>query len=361
MTTVVQLLGALDPGGAEMRALETMRSRQRPSERHIFVTLSGRKGSLAPAFEALGCQVVTRRLSASFPLWFGAFLRRTAATHVHSHVQLASGYLLVVAWLCGVRRRIAHIHTIADGRPDSASRAVYRAIGRLLLRLVATDVVAVSMSAAEPLQHGLFRLTEVKVVYSHFDASRFTPRSDTPAGGARLVSIGRLDEGKNPERAIEVVDRLRRRVAPDVPVSLSLVGRGTEEVRRRLCGRIRALGLEGTVRLCGESADIPGVLAEHDVLLSTTRREGLPGALIEATAAGIPAVVSAIPPNDEVARWLASVVTVPLDADDDVWCDVIIDTLAARADRFGPRAVRDGFDASPFAVVDDLKLDELWG
>ena len=100
MSTVVHLFGSMDVGGAETRLLEEL-ARRPGRETHVCVTLSGRPGSLAPRFAELGVEVVPRRLSPTWPAWFVGFLRERGATHVHSHVQLASGYLLTPAWLAG--------------------------------------------------------------------------------------------------------------------------------------------------------------------------------------------------------------------------------------------------------------------
>ena len=144
MSVVVHLFGSMDRGGAEMRALELVRQRLRPGEHHVFMALSGRKGALDEEFRSLNSEVMARRLSPTFPLWFIAELRRRRPTHLHSHVHLASGYLLLLGWLARVPRRIAHFHSIGDGRASNAARRAYRTIGLVLVHLFATDVVAVS-------------------------------------------------------------------------------------------------------------------------------------------------------------------------------------------------------------------------
>jgi glycosyltransferase involved in cell wall biosynthesis len=352
VSTVVHLFGVMDDGGAEIRLLEELGHR-RGRETHVCVALTGRVGSLTRQFEAIGVEVVPRRLSPTWPLWFVRFLRAHRATHVHSHVQLASGYLLAPAWVAGVPRRIAHLHSRHDGRSSTGWRVAYRAVGRLLLRLVATDVIAVS----ETVRADVFPRAEV--VYDRVDGDRFAlappgPRPDGP----RLIVVGRLDVEKNPVQAVEVLAAVRARRPT---ARLCLVGRDPEPDRSAVLDRAEALHVADAVEVLGSRSDVPELLAGSDLLVSTSRREGLPGAVIEATAAGLPAVVSSIGPCEEVGLHLPGVVTIPLDADPEIWADVLEDVLDQRADRFTPSRVRAAFDVSPFARTDGpSRLDELW-
>lgn len=360
MTTVVHLLGSLDPGGAETRTLELLRRRDLTDEQHIFITLSGRRGALAPKFEAIGCKVEPRRLSPTFGPWFIEYLRSVSATHVHSHVHLASGYFLALAWIAGTQRRIAHIRTSADGRPGGLLRSAKRLVGRGLLVACATDVVAVSHAAAHATLGSAFSGRRVRVIYGQIDSSRFPPVRYQPHPQVRLIMVGRLDSGKNPERAIALVARLRARLGSDTDVTLNLVGRCADYDRLGLGALALRLGVADKVHFVGESHEVPRLLVEHDLLISTTTREGLSGVVIEASAAGIPAIVSAIPPNEEVALVLDGVIPIPLAATDDVWCDVIIDVLDQRGDRFHPDRLRAEFEQSPFTLRNTPEIDSLW-
>lgn len=356
----MHLIGSLDPGGAEWRMLEILTCRDLTDERHVFVTLSGRKGSLAPLFEALGCEVIPRPLSISFPLWFRALLKQREPTHVHSHVQLASGFFLAIAWSCRVGHRIAHFHSTADGRPDTLLRGAYRMLGRALVRTFATDVISVSFAVAEAHRWSSVEGSKFRVSYLQLDPKRFPVQRRPRQHSARMIAVGRLDSDKNPERAVAIASRLTRRVEGAAVVTLTIVGRSTNEEAERLAAQIAGCKMQHLIHLVGESEDIPALLSDHDLLISTSRREGLPGAIVEAAAAGLPAVVSAIPPNEEVARWLKAVVAIPLDADDDAWCDVIMDVLAAGDGRFDPTTIRSNFVASPFAFGSQPRRDELW-
>ena len=361
MRTIVHVFGTMNRGGAEMRTLELLRKRRRSDEHHLFVALSGLSGTLDEDFRTLNCEVIPRRLSPGFPLWFIRLLRQRGATHVHSHVHVASGYLLLLAWVARVPRRIAHFHSMGDGRPSRARRLIYRRIGRALVRLVATDVVAVSGAVLRVvIGSSAASSPRFSVLHDQVDGGRFTIRSADGFEPLRLGIIGRLDADKNPERCLEVVAALRRR-APGKPLTAWFAGNASASELAHLHDRVDDLGLVEIVEFLGVRDDVPALLERTHVLLSTTRREGLPGAIIEAAAAGVPAVVSAIAPNEEASRFLPGVVTVPLEATDDEWCAVIEDVLARGSDRFAGPTVRAAFDRSPFALTDDnTQVDALW-
>jgi glycosyltransferase involved in cell wall biosynthesis len=75
-----------------------------------------------------------------------------------------------------------------------------------------------------------------------------------------------------------------------------IVGEGPE--RAALEQQVKALGLEENVIFAGARSDLAGVYASLDVFLMTSLNEGMPLALLEAMAAGVPVVatrVGAIP------------------------------------------------------------------
>ena len=68
----------------------------------------------------------------------------------------------------------------------------------------------------------------------------------------------------------------------------------------RLLEAIDRLGLAEAVELLGQWPDVPGLLQAADVFAFPSIYEGMPGALIEAMALGVPVVASDIPPVREV-------------------------------------------------------------
>jgi glycosyltransferase involved in cell wall biosynthesis len=110
-----------------------------------------------------------------------------------------------------------------------------------------------------------------------------------PPATPTVLYVGRLAPEKDLGTWLEVAAR----VAKEVPEAVfEVVGDGPEEGEIR--ARARALGLEGKLRMRGfrPSADLAAHYRAATVLLLTSRHEGFGRALLEAAAAGTPAVAT---------------------------------------------------------------------
>jgi glycosyltransferase involved in cell wall biosynthesis len=113
--------------------------------------------------------------------------------------------------------------------------------------------------------------------------------------------------------------------------------------------------------ILGERTDVPRLLQAADIELFPSLWEGLPGAVLEACAAGVPVLGSDIPGMREIARHLASVRLLSLAALNEEWASAALELL-----REYPRATRSrttsAFAESPFvlsrAVAQNLALIE---
>jgi glycosyltransferase involved in cell wall biosynthesis len=106
-----------------------------------------------------------------------------------------------------------------------------------------------------------------------------------------VTHVGRLHRQKRVDRALQAMAWIRGRGLAD-DVRLVLVGDGPEEAALR--GLAQSLGLESTVLFVGRVAarQIREYYSAADIsVITTSRREGLPMALLEALACGLPCVV----------------------------------------------------------------------
>jgi glycosyltransferase involved in cell wall biosynthesis len=190
----------------------------------------------------------------------------------------------------------------ADGevvsRPTAGERLfawvrapLHASLGRWTARL-ADAVVALSAAAAGELGRD-YGARVAAVIPNGVPLPPTAPaRRDAPdAGGGVVLFLGRLRTRKAVAVLLVALARVRRQ-APGA--RLVVVGDG--EQRRALEAQVRALGLADAVELAGAlgRAEAQHWLARADVLCLPSTYEGFPMVILEAMAAGLPVVATAV-------------------------------------------------------------------
>jgi glycosyltransferase involved in cell wall biosynthesis len=114
---------------------------------------------------------------------------------------------------------------------------------------------------------------------------------DTGREDVRLALIGSIGRRKGHDVLLEVLDRLDPETASSMRVRFIGEAIPAEQAyRTELAASTERLGLTDRVVFAGWSDSIDEVLAETDLLVVPSQREGLPRVIIEAMAAGVPVV-----------------------------------------------------------------------
>ena len=103
-----------------------------------------------------------------------------------------------------------------------------------------------------------------------------------------VIAVGRSMYQKGLDRLIDAWKIVTDALGPGHGWQLLLIGDG--ELREALQAQADRLGLSSSVSLCGTVKDMPAVYMKAAILAMSSHYEGLPMALIEAQAYGIPAV-----------------------------------------------------------------------
>ena len=111
-----------------------------------------------------------------------------------------------------------------------------------------------------------------------------------------LVNIGRQDYQKAQRYLLEALASVVRDHRNIVLLVAGRAGDASADLRDLIHDR----KLERHVRLLGHRDDVPDVLAASDLFVFPSLYEGLPGAVIEAMALGLPIVASDIEPVREL-------------------------------------------------------------
>lgn len=124
----------------------------------------------------------------------------------------------------------------------------------------------------------------------------FCSRFGIPQNAVVLLSVGELNKGKNHRLAIQALSALGRK-----DVFYLVCGQGA------LAGKLQRYadraGVGAQVRFPGYQGNMPWIYRNADIFVFPSKREGMPVALMEAMAAGLPCVVSDIRGNRELVPY----------------------------------------------------------
>lgn len=139
------------------------------------------------------------------------------------------------------------------------------------------------------------------------DASRERTRHSLglAPGEVLLLNVGRLVPEKDQATLIEAF----REVSHAIPRARLMIA-GDGALRAGLAARIAELGLNHAVLLAGARNDVPELLRAADVFVLSSRIEGMPLAVGEALASGLPVVSTAAAGVAELAGDTATITPV---------------------------------------------------
>ena len=298
---LLYVVGNFVAGGAERHLLEMWRRLDRTTF-EVEIACFVREGQFLPDVEALGLPIhdlaVGRRIYGPRGLRaFGRLLGLVARFRPH----VIHGYLFGPNLFAVLAGRLAGVPAVvvAKRNIDAFETPRQVAMQRVAHRL-ATHVTAVSEAVAKTVEALGVPRSRITVIENGVDVSRFAGVVPDQAalgvnGGPVIGSVGCLARRKDYGTLLAALAELRRRGRTFRAV---LVGDGPE--RAMLEARARELGLDDIVRFLGERPDVERLLLGMDVFVMSSREEGIPNALLEAMAAGRPAVVTDVGGNREV-------------------------------------------------------------
>ena len=301
---ILQVVGAMERGGTETWLMHVLRHIDRHHFNIHFLVHTTRPSAYDEEIRSLGSEIIPC-LNPSQPWSYACNFNRVLKTHgpynvVHSHVHHFSGFVLCLAHRTQVPIRIAHSHTSETDEGDWLGRRLYLSLTRRWIRQHATCRLAASREASTSLfgQDGHYD-PRCKVHYCGIDLRPFLVRADRamvrselglPAEAIIVGHIGRFVEAKNHEFLICIASAMTR-ILPNV--YFLLLGDGP--LRERIKKKAELAGIANRVIFAGVRTDVPRILTSAvDVVLMPSLWEGLPLALIEAQAAGLPCVISSV-------------------------------------------------------------------
>ena len=280
---VLHILGTADPEGTSIARIVAMLANGLAPKRYRFHAwfLRGH-GPLAVLLQTAGVQVRTfnwwRGARDPFGLWiFWRALRRENFAIVHQHFGGRS-----VRWLARLSRQgriIVHLHGRGDeslGLKPLSTRIRY-----------ADSVIATSKAASDVAVDW-----RPHVVYPAVDVPNSNPTWTCPR---RCESDGVIGTARRliPIKGVIYLIRAFALLRHDIPgARLEIAGSGPEQPL--LEREVQLLGLRDAVRFLGWQADIESALKRWDIFVLPSLEEGFGVAALEAMAAGLPVIASAV-------------------------------------------------------------------
>lgn len=306
--TIAYLLGSLDVGGAERHVAHLLEGLDRARFRPILF-LTRKKGAFLPRIESLGIPVRESGVLSVFT-WAGfRGIVRLAATLRRENVRIVHSYLyganLIGAGLCFLEPTLFHL--VAIRRNQLPHTMVFRPLFRWLegprTRFVsvsrAADAVLGSWGISPRWRYQVPNGVEIPPLLPEPRRREIRAGLGLPPEAVLVSMVANFDPDKGHRDLLRAFALLGSEgpAGKDDPW-LCLIGDGEllEECRELA----RALRIENRVLFLGRRGDVQDLLQASDLFVLNSRTEGMSNALLEAIAAGLPAVATDVGGNPEV-------------------------------------------------------------
>jgi sugar transferase (PEP-CTERM/EpsH1 system associated) len=328
---VVHVVLSMTIGGLERNVLNQVREGQKLGQRVSLVCLD-EPGLLAPQVDALGADLVA--IGRKPGLRPGMILKvrrvleamRPDVVHTHQLVTLLYG---------GAAARLLRVPLVVHTehqRESYATRRRTRLLGRLAGRFCDRFYCLTAETADELRSARIVPDRKIRVIQNGIDVAKFLEAPDDgrdvrrslgiPADAPLIGTVGRLYEVKRQEVLIRAFARLREHVPA---AHLVLVGDGPRH--DELSGLARSLGMADVVHFTGFQPHSGPFLRAMDVFALTSRSEGMPQAVLEASVSELPVVASRVGGLPEVVdHGISGILFEP--GDDVALANTLLDLLA---------------------------------
>ena len=220
-------------------------------------------------------------------------IRQRRVTILHTHEFFMNTVGLAASWLTGIPL-VATVHGKNYYSERFRRRLAYRLVGKFAGQMVAvSDDVRDFLGQQVGIPKRRIRVVSngVPVDEKSSDERLETLRESLGLNGhIRVIgTVGSLYPVKGHKFLIDAAVHVIRR-CPDV--TFLIVGRG--RLREELETQARSLGVDPYIRFLGHRDDVRDLLGLFDVFVLPSLSEGMPLALLEAMAAGVPAVATRV-------------------------------------------------------------------
>lgn len=298
---VFQIINSLSVGGAERVVVDLLRYMDRERYQPICVCTSYPHNTHYEVIVSrLGVPLYYLHVSSKPLNWvynkaLDELMRRYRPTVVHTH-QGAIRYALPLAAKHRTPVRLHTLHSLAEYEMVGGANKLVRILA-FRYRIGSFIPVAIAQEVARTIE-AVYGYKNPPVIPNGISVEEYAPNLSQrlrfrqeygiQPDAVVVVHVGRFVGYKNHSLLLQAFARLRFKQ----PVYLWLVGGG--ELLESMQQLARELGVAERVRFWGVRSDVPALLNAADIFTLPSRYEGNPLSVMEAMAAGLPVVATAV-------------------------------------------------------------------
>jgi glycosyltransferase involved in cell wall biosynthesis len=313
---VVHVIGQLARGGAELQLARLLSRINRPPWRHSVIQFwdGGDEEILHMVDRDASRFAMHKRkgFDPRFVLRFMRTLRELKPDIVHTWLASAAlwGRLLV-------RRAVGRVPVVTSMR----GLDVHGVPGEIIMdRWLARRTQRFIFNGKQLQEFWAARLKlsvdEMVTIPNGVDATKYRPSSKTggmreslgcPPNSVLIAMVGSLYPVKNWPMFLDVAARVR-----DAKRNALFLGVGGGQLLEPMRRRADVMGLSSTVHFLGRRTDVAEILGVSDIALLTSNSEGMPNAVLESMACGLPVVSTRVSGSEELVEPGANGFLVPV-------------------------------------------------
>ena len=301
---ILHVVGQLSIGGQEMMALNFFKYINREEFTFDYIVYGEHIGELEKEVLDMGGRVFHLPLTSTFnilknyKMLYLHMLKYGPYDVVHSHTYLNNGIILLAAKKAKIKTRISHCHTSESGKSKKFIYNIYAFIMKQLIKNYSTEYIACSQNAGNHLygkhcfnNYGIVIKNGIDLESYCFNYKKRKDVRDQLGISKNTIVLGnvsRLSKEKNHTYMIAIAHELKK---SNLNFLFLLVGGGP--LLNSLKEECEKQNVSEIFLFLGPREDVPSLLQAMDIIIHPSFFEGLPVALVEAQAAGLPCIISA--------------------------------------------------------------------
>ena len=294
---ILHIISSSGMYGAEAVILNMSRTLNESAHSSILGVFSNSANPNLQLHEVASAQAIdshliscTGQIDRTVPASIRELAARTNADLIHAHGYKADLY----SYFALRQSAIPLVSTCHTWYDNDLAVSLYGMADRFVLRSYAA-VVAVSEEVRQRLLKAGVGTEKIHLVRNGIDLRPFDNASpslrniSSQAGSPIVGLVGRLAT----EKGVDIFLRAAARVLVELPsTKFVVVGDGPDREQLELL--IDELQIRENVYMLGRRDDMPSVYASLDIMVSASRREGLPIAILEGMASSLPIIATAV-------------------------------------------------------------------